>query len=96
MVLFLVFQVRFGTVSGTGSMLPTLDKNDITVCIVGDYGIGDIVIFRSPYGGNIIHRIVDENKDGYTTKGDHNDTVDAYIVTEEMIIGKLLFKFKRF
>ena len=77
-------------------MEPVLTGGDITVYAPGNYEIGDIIIFRSPYGGNIIHRIVGKYDGVYITKGDNNGGVDAYLVTEEMIIGKLLFKVSGF
>lgn len=56
---------------------------------------GDIILYYKFSSHLTIHRIcnisIDENeKTIYYTKGDNNDKMDLYIVTENEIIGKLI------
>ena len=63
------------------------------------YEKGDVITFISSdpaiFGQPNTHRIVDytENPDGriYTTKGDHNPTVDSTPVYAEAVLGKVIF-----
>ena len=62
-----------GTLAGirdTGSMVPTLTKQDIVVLVRdADPKVGDIVAFRL-FGAVVCHRIVERNGDWLVTKGD--------------------------
>ena len=61
--------------------------------------LGDIIVFWSQEKGNsnlipIIHRVVEINKEKYTTKGDHNPkSLNVEInINKDRVIGKALFK----
>lgn len=81
------------------SMVPALDFQDAIVIhrTNSSYKVGDIVTFSldSYYDGKLItHRIVEKEKKNknfvYTTKGDHNSSVDPISVSEEDIYGKVI------
>lgn len=88
------------------SMYPNLTKGDIVFLkgvskeeLAEDFkvGIKDIIVYSLPTGKNIIHRIYsvvyDKNGNiiGFLTKGDNNPYIDGIVVTEDMIIGKVVF-----
>lgn len=83
----------------TGSMQPTIGAGSVIIVqAIGDYRINDVITFINPNYSNqtsITHRIVDiGEKDGrvlYVTKGDANEVSDYNKVSEEKIIGKVLF-----
>lgn len=78
------------------SMNPSFARGDIVVIDVnGEYDIGTVIQYQHD-GINIIHRIVDTGVDErgeiyYVTKGDNNNTEDAWVVYEEDIVGTLSF-----
>ena len=83
------------------SMEPTLKVNDIIV-VVGvdpdDIEVGDIIVFRNPTGGPvpIVHRVVDiiilpNGERGFITKGDNNNLNDPWTLTDDYIIGRVVF-----
>lgn len=92
-------------VVSSGSMIPTLEVNDVLV--VRDGGswetlqIGDIIVFDRPDGEDrvIVHRVVeiDENRDGeriIRTKGDANPASipgTDYPIRKENYIGKVVY-----
>lgn len=81
----------------TGSMLPEL-KID-SMIIVREMGsekinIGDIITYYGHSGNNkITHRVVaiEENGKDFITRGDANNVDDPLPVTEENLIGKVIF-----
>jgi len=91
---------RLATVVRSASMEPTLSRGDLVYTLAGDgeYGVGDLVIFRplgargSP-GGWFLHRIVGEIPGkGFLTQGDANEVTDqenglSAPVAEEAIVG---------
>lgn len=86
--LLAIFNIRIGTVIGI-SMEPTLSAGDVIIYSSGHYGIGDIIIFEHPKGYKILHRVVATNGEDCRTKGDNNESLDKYIIFEEMILGKI-------
>jgi len=77
----------------TGSMEPNLRINDVVIIKKQDnYTINDIVTYKKN-GNYITHRIVQENKDVITTKGDNNNSEDESILKED-IVGKVIYTFK--
>jgi hypothetical protein len=52
------------------------------------YDVGNIVTYRHPTIGPVIHRIIDRTEDTYTFKGDNNDWIDSYEPTSAELIGK--------
>ena len=51
---------------------------------------GDIITFRED-DEIVTHRIIDKTQEGYITKGDNNNAVDSFAVSNDNIIGKVLF-----
>ena len=72
------------------SMEPVYHRGDLViVSTAGRYGVGDIVTYRHPVIGQIIHRIVEENDDGrFVTKGDNNSWLDPYLPSQADVVGK--------
>lgn len=87
----------------SGSMEPAIEVGSYIIIKETDANsleIGDVITFVSEepaiYGMYNTHRIYDICRDTYTdetlyiTKGDAHETTDAYPVTEEQIVGKLV------
>lgn len=81
----------------TGSMTPTICKNDVILInrwsSFDNVKEGDIIVYKGQdnYGNsiNVVHRVVHVIKNqGLILKGDNNDVQDNVIVTEDMYIGK--------
>lgn len=75
----------------SGSMEPEIGVNDLVVIHEEDgYGVGDVITFHS---GSVIvtHRIVEENQDGFTTRGDANNTEDKALTKHEDVIGRVVW-----
>ena len=82
----------------TGSMEPELYVGDVAVikkCEANDVEEGDIIEYQME-GYTVIHRIKNKTqKNGqftFITKGDNNNTEDSEPVSEEQLIGKVIFK----
>ena len=83
----------FGTatlVVETGSMEPTIHEGDLIIIKkTNDYKIGDIITFM--HDGETIpttHRIIGIVDGKFRTKGDHNNTEDTLLVSEDEIYGE--------
>lgn len=100
------FQVAFGTqtpfmVVVSNSMYPTLKINDIIIVKnvpIDDIQVGDIIVFKSPLNPQtpIVHRVINiiEDVGGskiFITKGDNNPTPDPWTVSEDLILGKVIY-----
>jgi signal peptidase I len=80
-------QASYVMVAGA-SMEPTLRRGDLVVVREAQtYEVGQIVTYRHPTIGPIIHRIIDHQGDRYTFKGDNNDWIDSYQPTASEIVG---------
>jgi len=70
-------------------MEPSLHYGDL---IIGHeertYNVGDVVTYRHPTIGPVIHRIIEREGDTYTFKGDNNDWIDSYEPKSSELIGK--------
>lgn len=84
----------------SGSMEPELYVGDVVIikkCNSSDVEEGDIIEYQME-GYTIIHRIKNKNqKNGqfiFRTKGDNNDSEDSEPVSEEQLIGKVIFKIR--
>jgi len=81
-------QVTYVIVNGN-SMLPIFAKGDLVLLRQAPfYQVGDIVAYRYPTIGPVIHRIVAEKIDRFVLQGDNNSWLDAYEPTEDEILGK--------
>lgn len=84
----------------SGSMESALYVGDIAIiqkCNANDVNVGDIIEYQME-GYTVIHRIVEKNqRDGeffFITKGDNNAYPDNDEVTEDQLIGKVIFKIR--
>jgi signal peptidase len=81
-------QASYVMIAGA-SMEPSLHYGDL---VIGHeeqtYNVGDVVTYRHPTIGPVIHRIVERAGDTFTFKGDNNDWIDSYKPTSSEIIGK--------
>ena len=92
-----IFKKQNATVFGfktavvlTGSMSGTIEPNDLIVTRrQKSYSVGDIITY-SAGGTPVTHRITAETEDGFTTRGDANNTPDAETVRPKMIIGRVV------
>lgn len=87
----------------TGSMEPTISVGALLVSKetpIGEIGIGDVVTFRTKeqaiYGETVTHRVVGRfyGQDGtlfLETRGDANAVSDGHLVSEENLIGKVVW-----
>lgn len=85
---------------GSNSMEPTLQYGDYVVVKKSkELKEGDIIAFKNNQGKMIVHRIVEKTfRDGqevYRTKGDNLDKVDTWVVTQDSIIGIVLYVLSR-
>ncbi|TET99978.1 MAG: signal peptidase I [Anaerolineales bacterium] len=71
------------------SMEPNLHYGDLVVAHEERiYEVGDVVTYRHPIIGPVIHRIIERTGDTYQFKGDNNDWIDSYEPTSSELIGK--------
>jgi signal peptidase I len=71
------------------SMEPSLHYGDLVVAREElTYEVGDVVTYRHPKIGPVIHRIIERTGDTYTFKGDNNDWIDSYKPTSSELIGE--------
>lgn len=91
------FQIN-GFIVISGSMIPTLDINDLVVSMKvkqEELKEGDIISFvqENQVITHRINKIIEENGEiCYETKGDNNNTIDDNLVKYEDIMGKYIFK----
>ncbi|MEW6179100.1 MAG: signal peptidase I [Chloroflexota bacterium] len=72
------------------SMLPAFSKGDLVLLRrAAFYQVGDIVAYRYPQIGTVIHRIQRQEGQHFILKGDHNYWEDGYQPRAEEILGKL-------
>ncbi len=82
-------RVAYILVNGN-SMAPTLHKDDLLLLRPApQYTTGDIVAYRDPQIGPVIHRIIKQQDSHFTMRGDHNTFTDPYHPTSADVIGKL-------
>lgn len=84
----------------TGSMEPELHVGDVAIikkCNPNDVEEEDIIEYKME-GYTVVHRIKEKTqKNGqftFITKGDNNDQADRYPVSQEQLIGKVIFKIR--
>ncbi len=88
----------------TNSMEPTILVKDAVVdvkALPSSIQVGDVITFvtHDPmhYGATVTHRVVGRDQDAngnyrYRTQGDNNNVEDSWIVPQENILGKVIFK----
>ena len=69
--------IRTGSLIFVNTRDRKAEKGDIVTFLLGEEGRETVVTHR-------IHRVT---KEGYITKGDHNDVADPALLTQERIIG---------
>lgn len=77
----------------TGSMEPTMRVNAICVAEKTTYNevaVGDILMFEID-GKLITHRVIEITDKGIRTKGDNNNSEDAYYLTENNVKAKVIY-----
>lgn len=73
----------------TGSMEPTIRKNDIIIVKLSDeYNTNDIITFKKE-NSYITHRVIMVNDNNIVTKGDANNTNDVEI-EKSAVLGKVI------
>lgn len=67
----------------------------IKKCTANDVNVGDIIEYQME-GYTVIHRVIEKTQRKgefyFVTKGDNNETADKKEVTEDQLIGKVIFK----
>ncbi|KXH70098.1 MAG: hypothetical protein AM326_04540 [Candidatus Thorarchaeota archaeon SMTZ-45] len=81
-------------------MIPTLKVGDTILvqpvssisAISTSYETGDIICFHKPSNPDelIVHRAVEKRGDGLVTKGDNEASLDAWRITNEELVGKVV------
>ena len=80
--------VAYVIVNGN-SMQPLYQQGDLVIVHkAAEYRVGDIVTYRNPDIGPVIHRIIGQQGDHYILKGDHNTWTDSFLPLSADIIGK--------
>jgi signal peptidase len=70
------------------SMEPTLRRGDLVIARQSEsYQVGDIVTYRHPTVGPVIHRVIAVDDGKYTLQGDANTWTDSYHPSSEEVLG---------
>lgn len=84
----------------SGSMEKELYVGDVAIikkCNANDVNVGDIIEYKME-GYTVVHRIVEKYQTKgdfyFKTKGDNNAQPDAKVVTEDQLIGKVIYKIR--
>ncbi len=81
-------QAAYVIINGN-SMSPVYAKGDLVILRrVSTPQVGDIIAYRHPEIGPIIHRIIDKAGNKFIFKGDNNGWVDSYQPEQTELIGK--------
>jgi signal peptidase I len=84
-------QYLYIIISGN-SMDPFLKNGDLAVVHpTKNYQVNDVILYRNPDLGPVIHRIIAGEGDKYVVKGDHNEWNDSYTPAQAEVYGKLWF-----
>lgn len=76
----------------SNSMSPNLKAGDLVfVKKTDDYNVGEVIAYRY-LDAIIVHRVVDKSQAGFITKGDNNNDVDPFPVSNLQILGEVVFK----
>lgn len=81
-------QAAYVIINGN-SMSPVYAQGDLVILQrVSAPQIGDIIAYRHPEIGPIIHRIIDFSGNKFIFKGDNNDWIDSYQPSQDELIGQ--------
>ncbi len=70
------------------SMDPTYATGDVVVGWREPAQLGDVIVYEVPeLGGNIVHRVIGQDDDGWITQGDNNDWRDPFRPTSDDVLG---------
>lgn len=78
----------------TGSMEPTLKTNSVAIVKKINYNEvkkDDILMYKIE-DKVITHRVIEKNKNEIITKGDNNQSKDAYLIKKENVKGIVVYK----
>jgi len=71
------------------SMEPTLRRGDLVIARQSEsYQLGDIITYRHPTVGPVIHRVIAVDDGIYTLQGDANTWTDSYHPSNEEVLGE--------
>lgn len=87
------------TVVITGSMEPVIKINSIVMLEPVDFKDieeGDIIRYTSYQGYSIMHRVVSKQSSYIVTKGDANETKDAFVVLPNQVTGRVVNIYNEF
>ena len=94
-ILFAPVQIggqAFYVIVNGNSMEPVFHLGDLVVVrTAADYNVGDIVVYKYPGIGSVIHRIINVDGNTFQMKGDNNSWVDGYQPVKQDIVGKYWF-----
>ena len=72
------------------SMQPRIHQGDLVITRqAGAYAVGNIVAYRDPRLGVVLHRIVAREEERFVLQGDNNGWLDTYQPRDHEIIGRL-------
>jgi len=72
------------------SMEPRFHSGDLAILRpASSYEVGEIVGYKSPHIGIVMHRIIGEKRGHFLMKGDNNNFVDEYHPAPSDVVGKL-------
>ncbi len=79
----------------TPSMGQSLPVGSLVLTVPTELGAvadGDVITFRNPESGAVYtHRVARVTDQGLRTRGDINDAVDPWVVTQDDLVGKVSF-----
>ena len=88
---FLGGDTEFIIINGV-SMLPTFASGSLAITKnTQAYEVGDIAAYKDESDRLVVHRIIEQEEDGFIFKGDNNKAEDPGIIKPETIHGEVIF-----
>jgi signal peptidase I len=82
-------QVAYVIINGN-SMEPGMRRGDLAILRqASSYAVGDVVTYRHPEIGPVIHRIIAREEARFVFQGDNNNFIDPYQPHADELIGRL-------
>ena len=76
----------------SGSMEPTIKTGSaILIKSQNAYDVGDVITFVNNKRNLVTHRIVKNDRNVYTTKGDNNNAEDIFTTPQSAVRGRVIF-----